>query len=65
MTKNKHVYAICGQPEVAGDVISSDNVKTVEGYAVLNIEVSSFNSFQDIQKKKSFRDGSGGGGYRR
>ena len=41
MTKNEHVYAICCQPEAAGDVISGDNVKTTEGYAVLNFAATS------------------------
>ena len=45
MTQNEHVYAICCQPEVAGDVISGENVKAVEGYAVLNFEVASFSFF--------------------
>ena len=57
MTQIEHVYAICCRPEVDGDVISSYNVKTSEGYDVLNLEVTSFSSFREI--KKSFRDGSG------
>ena len=61
MTKNEHVYAISCQPEIVVDVISGENVKTIEGYAVLNFEVASFSSFRDILKKKSFR----GGGHRR
>ena len=40
MTQNEHVYAICCQSEVVGDVISGENVKTIEGYAVLNLEVA-------------------------
>ena len=44
MTKNEHVYAICCQPEVAGDVISGGNVKTIKGYALLNFEAASFYS---------------------
>ena len=40
MTQNEHVYAICCQPEVAGDVISGQNVETTEGYVVLNLVVS-------------------------
>ena len=35
-------YAICCQPEVAGVVISSGNVKTAEDYALLNVEVASY-----------------------
>ena len=44
MTQNEHVYAICCRPEVACDVISGGNVKTIEGYAVLNFEVVSFST---------------------
>ena len=58
MTQNEHVYAICCRPEVTGDVISSENVKTIEGYAVFNFEVASYSSFQNIPKK-SFHDGGG------
>ena len=39
------------RPEVAGDIISGENVKTIKGYAVLNFEAASFSSFRDIQKK--------------
>ena len=49
MTQNELVYAICCRPEVAGDVIPGENVKTIEGYAVLNFEVASFSSFRDIK----------------
>ena len=42
MTPNEHVYAIWCRPEVAGGVISGENEKTVEGYGVLNFEVTSF-----------------------
>ena len=62
MTRNEHVCAICCRLEVDGDVISGENVKTIEGCAVLNFEVASSNSFRDIIKK--FSDG-GGGGHRR
>ena len=60
MTQNEHVYAICCRPEVGGDIISSEKLKTFEGYAVLNFEVASSNRFPDI-KNKTFRDGGGGG----
>ena len=50
MNQNEHVYAIYCRPEVVGDVISSENVKTMEGYAVLNFEVASSSSFRDIPK---------------
>ena len=52
MTQNEHVYVICCQPEAAGDVISSENVK---GYAVLNFEVASFSSFRDTKKNHFVR----------
>ena len=50
MTQNEQGYAICCRPEVAGDVISGENVKTIEGYAALNFEAASFSSFRDIKK---------------
>ena len=50
MTQNEHVYEICCRPEVAGDVISGENVKTIDGYTLLNFEVASFSNFRDIQK---------------
>ena len=53
MTQNEHVYAICCRPEVAGDVISGENVKTIEGYGVLNSEIASFSNFGDIKKNIS------------
>ena len=46
MTQNEHVCAIFCRPEVAGDVISSENVTTIEGYFVLNFEAASFSSFR-------------------
>ena len=50
MTQDEHVYAICCRPEVPGDVMSSENVNTMESYAVLCVEVASFSSSRDIQK---------------
>ena len=51
MTQNEHVYAICCyRPEVAGDVISGGNVKTIEGYGVLNFEAASISSFLEKSK---------------
>ena len=41
MTKNENLYAIFCRPEVAGDVISRENVRTVEGYVMLNVEAAS------------------------
>ena len=40
MTQIEHVFAICCRPEVADDVVSGDNVKIIEGYAVLNFEAA-------------------------
>ena len=60
MTQNEHVYAICCQPEVAGDVISTENEKTMKGDAVLNFKVALTLTISDILLK-SFRDGGGGG----
>ena len=36
------------RPEEADDVMSGENVKTINGYAVLNFEVASCNSFRYI-----------------
>ena len=44
----KNVYAICYRQEVAGDVIFSEVVKTIEVYAVVNFEIASFSSFPNI-----------------
>ena len=43
-----HVYAICCRPEVVGDVIFSENEKTIEGYAVLNFDFASFSTSREI-----------------
>ena len=50
MTQNEHVYGIYSRPEVAGDVISGENARTVKGYAVVHLEVASFSSLRDIEK---------------
>ena len=42
MTQNEHGYAICCRPEIAGEVVSRENVKTLEDYVVLHSEVASF-----------------------
>ena len=47
MTKNQHVYVIFCRPEVAGDVVSGGNVKTTEGYVLLNFEAASVGSFRE------------------
>ena len=64
MAKNGHVHAICCRSEDAGDVISSRNLKSIDGYMSLNFEVSSSNSFRDFSKRSSCDgkvDGGSGG----
>ena len=51
MTQNEHVCVICCRPEVTGDVIYGENVETVEGYTVLNLEHASFGSFRENQNE--------------
>ena len=51
MTQNEHVYAIFCRPEVAGDVISGVNVKTVEGYVAFNFEATCLSSFRANQNR--------------
>ena len=48
MTQIEHAYAICCLPEVAGDVISGENVD-YRGplYALLNLEAASISSFRE------------------
>ena len=46
VTQNEYVYAIFCPPEVAGDVISSVIVKTIESYVVLNFETASISSLR-------------------
>ena len=50
LTQNERVYAICCPPEVAGGVISGENLKTIERYAVLNIEAATVSSFREKTK---------------
>ena len=40
MNQNEHVYAICCRQEATGDVISGENVKTIESYVALNFEAA-------------------------
>ena len=47
-TQNEHVYAICCRLAVDCDVISGQNLKTVEGYVVVNFEIASSLNFKDI-----------------
>ena len=51
MTQNEHVYEICCWPDVAGDVISSENVNTIEGYALLKFEAATISSFREKQNQ--------------
>ena len=51
MTQNEHDYAICCRPEVAGNVIASENAKTVEVYVALNFEDASISSFRENQNQ--------------
>ena len=45
ITQNEHFNAICSRPEVAGDVISGNDVMTVEGYALLKFEAANISGF--------------------
>ena len=49
MTKSEHVYVICCRPEGGDDIISGRNVKSIEGYFLVNFEDASFSSFGDIK----------------
>ena len=52
MTKNEHVYAtIFSGQEVADEVIFGGNVRTIEGYVMLNFEAASFSSFRANQNQ--------------
>ena len=47
MTQNEHVYAICCRPEVDDNVISGRNVRTIEGYIVVNLVAAVSKIFQN------------------
>ena len=47
----QHFYAIFCPPEVAGDAISAENIKTMEGYDLLNFEDAIFSSFRENQNQ--------------
>ena len=51
MTQNEHVYPVSSQQEVAGDAISAESVKAIEGYSVLNFEPASFSSYRENQNQ--------------
>ena len=40
MTQNLHVCAICCRPEAVYDVVTGRNVKTIQGYILVNFEVA-------------------------
>ena len=63
MTQNEHVYAICCLLEVDGEVISSETVKTIEDYLVLNFKLLALVVSEIFQKL--FRDGGGRSGHQR
>ena len=48
MTQNEHVHAICCRLEVDVDVIFCRNVRTVEVYEALNVEVASSSNFREF-----------------
>ena len=49
--KNFNFFMIYFRPEVVDNVITCRNVKTIEGYLVVNFEVASSYSFPDIKIK--------------
>ena len=51
MTKNEFVYAISCRPDVADDVLSGGNEKTVKCYVVLNFEAASISGFRANQNQ--------------
>ena len=50
MTQNEHIYTIFCRAEVAGDVLSGENVKAIEGYALLHFEAALFSGFRENKK---------------
>ena len=48
--QNEHVYVICCRPEVDSDITSCWNIKTNEGYVVVNFAAASSSSFREILK---------------
>ena len=53
MTQNEHVYGICCRAEGACDVISGENVKTIDGHVVLNFKLITL-LVSEIFKKNHF-----------
>ena len=56
LTQNEHVYEIWCRLEVAGDVISGDNVKAIKGYAMLNFEAVVVSEIFAQKHISSFRE---------
>ena len=56
MAKNEHIYAIFCREEVDGDVVSGENVTTVEGYGVFNFEAASISIVSDKMKTSLLRN---------
>ena len=50
-TQNQHFYAMCGRPERAGDIISSQVVNTAERYVIVICEISDSSSFHKNKQK--------------
>ena len=51
ITQIELAYAICCRLEAAGDVFSSEIIRNIVCFDVLNFEVARFSIFQDIQLK--------------
>ena len=56
VAQNEHLHAICGRLEVAGDVISGLNVKTIDGWRLVTFEIAGLSNFRE-KLKNSFCDG--------
>ena len=55
MTQTEHVYAICCRLEVEYNVVSDQNIKTIQGYTVVHFENVSFSSFRDFSQSRGSR----------
>ena len=51
MMQNEHVYVIFCRLEVARDVISGGNIKTIKVYVGLNFEAASISNFRENQSQ--------------
>ena len=52
--QKEHIYAICCRPEVDANVISSRNVKTIEGYVVVTLKLLLALKFPRYSQKNHF-----------